>query len=68
MESKVFKFIRQSQGLSQQEMADRLGISKTLVCLIERNKKNISDKVNKRFRDFFGVEYIEKCRTFLEKN
>ncbi|MBH9965591.1 helix-turn-helix domain-containing protein [[Bacillus] enclensis] len=68
MNSKLFRFIRQSQGLSQQELANRLGVSKTLVCLIETNKKNISDKVSKRFRELFGDEYVNKCRTFLEKN
>jgi putative transcriptional regulator len=68
MNSKLFRFIRQSKGLSQQEIADMLGVSKPLICLIERNKKNISDRVNKRFREAFGNEYIEKCRTFLEGN
>lgn len=68
MNSKLFRFIRQSKGLSQQEIADMLGVSKPLICLIERNKKNISDRVNKRFRETFGNEYIEKCRTFLEGN
>ncbi|WML30242.1 helix-turn-helix transcriptional regulator [Neobacillus sp. OS1-32] len=67
MNAKVFRFIRQSKGLTQQEMADMLGVSKPLICLIERNKKNISDKVNRRLRETFGHEYIEKCRAFLEQ-
>ncbi|WP_394136897.1 helix-turn-helix transcriptional regulator [Cytobacillus oceanisediminis] len=68
MDSKLIRFIRQSRGLSQQELADLLGVSKTLVCLIEKNKKNISDNVSKKFRSTFGSEYIEKCRAFLEQN
>lgn len=68
MNSKVFRFIRQSKGLTQQEMADMLGVSQPLVGLIERNKKNISDKVNRRLRETFGSDYIEKCRAFLEQN
>lgn len=67
MNAKLFKFIRQSQGLTQQEVADMLGISKTLVCLIERNKKSISSSVNKRFREKFGAEYINRCRAFFEE-
>ena len=67
MNAKVFRFIRQSKGLTQQEMADMLGVSKPLICLIERNKKNISDKVNRRLLETFGHEYIEKCRAFLEQ-
>lgn len=68
MDSKLFRFIRQSKGLSQQQMADSLGVSKPLICLIERNKKNISDKVRRRLRETYGIEYIEKCRTFLGQN
>lgn len=68
MNPRLFRFIRQSKGLSQQQMADMLGVSKPLICLIENNKKNISDRVNKRFRETFGDEYIEKCRAFLEQN
>jgi putative transcriptional regulator len=68
MDSKLFRFIRQSNGLSQQEMADMLRVSKSLICLIECNKKNISDRVKSRLRETFGNEYIEKCRTFLEQN
>ena len=65
MNPKIFRFIRQSKGLTQQEMADMLGVSQPLVGLIERNKKNISDKVNRRLRETFGSDYIEKCRAFL---
>lgn len=67
MNAKLFKFIRQSKGLTQQEAADMLGISKTLVCLIERGNKGISDRVNKRFRETFGAEHVDRCRTFLEQ-
>ena len=68
MNPKIFRFIRQSKGLTQQEMADMLGVSQPLVGLIERKQKNISDKVNRRLRETFGHEYIEKCRAFLEQN
>lgn len=67
MNAKLFKFIRQSQGLTQQEVADMLGVSKTLVCLIERNKKDMSDRVKKRFRETFGAEYVDRCRSFMEQ-
>ncbi|WP_088072392.1 helix-turn-helix domain-containing protein [Gottfriedia luciferensis] len=68
MNSKLMKFIRQSKGLSQQEMADLLGVSKPLICFIEQNKKNISDRVNTRLRETFGIEYVSNCRKFLEEN
>lgn len=68
MNAALFRFIRQSKGLTQQEMGDLLGVSKPLICLIEGNKKNISDRVRKRIREAFGSEYVDKCRTFLEQN
>lgn len=68
MNAELFRFIRQSKGLTQQEMGDLLGVSKPLICLIEGNKKNISDRVKRRLRETFGNEYVEKCRTFLEQN
>lgn len=68
MNSKVFRFIRQSQGLTQKQLSEILGISEPMVCMIENNKKNISDRVYKRFTETFGNEYIEKCRAFLEQN
>ncbi|AST93266.1 hypothetical protein BC6307_19385 [Sutcliffiella cohnii] len=68
MNPTVFRFIRQSQGLTQKELGQRLGISEGLVCMIERGKKNISHNVNKKFRETFGNEYVEKCRAFLEQN
>lgn len=68
MSPKVFRFIRQSQALTQKQLSEMLGISEAMVCMIERNKKNISLKVNKKFREAFGSEYVEKCRAFLEEN
>jgi transcriptional regulator with XRE-family HTH domain len=68
MSPKVSRFIRQSKGLTQKQLGELLGISEQMVCMIERNKKNISDRVNKKFRETFGNEYIEKCRAFLEEN
>ncbi|MFD0827094.1 helix-turn-helix domain-containing protein [Neobacillus sp. M.A.Huq-85] len=68
MSPKVFRFIRQSQGLTQKQLSEMLGISEAMVCMIERNKKNISARVNKKFRETFGNEYVEKCRAFLEEN
>lgn len=68
MNPKVFRFIRHSQGLTQKQLSEMLGVSEAMICMIERNKKNISGRVNKRFRETFGNTYVEKCRAFLEEN
>jgi putative transcriptional regulator len=67
MDARVFRFIRQSKELTQKQLSEMLGISEAMVCMIERNKKGISDKVNSKFREQFGNEYVEKCRSFLEQ-
>ncbi|KMK93725.1 helix-turn-helix domain-containing protein [Rossellomorea marisflavi] len=68
MNSRLFRFIRQSKGLTQKRLGEMLGISEPMVCMIEKEKKNVSDKVNKKLRELFGDEYVEKCRKFLGEN
>lgn len=68
MNSKLFKFIRQSKGLTQTDLARILGVSTPLISMIEKNKKNISDDNKKKLREAFGDEYISECRTFLGQN
>jgi putative transcriptional regulator len=68
MSSNLFRFIRQSKGLTQKKLGEMLGISEPMVCMIERGKKNISDRVNVRFRELFGNEYVDKCRVLLDEN
>ncbi|MEG9297034.1 helix-turn-helix transcriptional regulator [Mangrovibacillus sp. Mu-81] len=67
MSSNLFRFIRQSRGLTQKKLSEMLGISEPMVCMIERGKKNVIE-VNKKLRELFGNEYVDKCRTFLEEN
>ncbi|TYS88975.1 helix-turn-helix transcriptional regulator [Rossellomorea aquimaris] len=68
MSSNLFRFIRQSRGLTQKSLSEMLGISEPMVCMIEKGKKNVSDRVNKKLRELFGDEYVDKCRKFLEEN
>ncbi|MEK5103752.1 helix-turn-helix transcriptional regulator [Cytobacillus sp. FSL M8-0252] len=68
MDAILLKFIRQSKGISQAELARITGVSAALICQIEKNKKNISDKVRRSVNDYFGAEYIRTCRIFIEQN
>lgn len=68
MDAILLKFIRQSKGISQAELARITGVSAALICQIEKNKKNISDRMQRSINDYFGVDYIRTCRRFIEEN
>lgn len=50
-----FAEIRKREGLSQSAMAERLGISKTYVSLIESDNREASREVLERFANLFNV-------------
>ncbi|WP_110928761.1 helix-turn-helix domain-containing protein [Bacillus massiliglaciei] len=67
MDSVLFRTIRQSKGLTQRQFAEVLGVSKTLISLIEINYKPVSEKVRLKVIQEFGGGYIETCRSFLSE-
>lgn len=55
--------LRRSAGLSQQELADRVGCSKMHVSGIERGMREFSLSMMRRFADVLGVSVAELlCR------
>ena len=46
---------RRAKGWTQQEVADRVGIKKPMVCLIEKGHKNPSLDLANRLEDLFGI-------------
>lgn len=54
--SSIFKLLRKSSGLSQQELADKLGISKSAVNMYERGERNPNFEVLEIIADFFNVD------------
>lgn len=49
------KRLREERGLSQLELADRMGISNSVLSRIESGKRPIEDKELNLFADFFEV-------------
>mgnify|MGYP001245667768 CR=1 FL=1 len=55
MNPQLFKLIRQAAGYTQSSLAAAIGVSPTLICLIEKGEKRITARIEKRFRDIVGV-------------
>ena len=60
------KLLRVRENLSAQQIADRLGISRTSYCAIENGSKNPSWTTIKKIADYFKLEKIEELKKILE--
>lgn len=52
----VFKRLRLESGLTQQELADRLGITKSAVSMYERGERRPNFEIAEAITDFFHVD------------
>lgn len=61
MNGEILKELRQSKGLTQQELGDLVGISASNVRMIEKNQRNGSLDVVSKLADYFNVsiDYLE---------
>ncbi|EGL83659.1 helix-turn-helix domain protein [Caldalkalibacillus thermarum TA2.A1] len=57
------EFLRRSRGLSQVELAERLGVHPTIIVHIERGYRKPYPKIREALADFFG---ISEARLFHE--
>ena len=48
-----FTKLRKSQGLTQEQFAQKLGISRSLVAKIEANKQDVTKKVKEKLHNVF---------------
>ena len=47
------KDIRKKEGYSQQEMADKIGVSKNMIFMIEKKERNVTEELlNKIVKSF----------------
>lgn len=53
----VFRGIRAKTGLTQEELAEKLGISQADVSKIERGKRNIGKALAKKIEKEFKIDY-----------
>ncbi|MGD6877443.1 helix-turn-helix transcriptional regulator [Bacillus infantis] len=56
MDKEIIKFIRSNYNLSQREFAKMINCSFSLVALIEIGKRNVSDNIEKKIKNAFGLE------------
>lgn len=52
----VFKNLRKEKGLTQQELADRLGTTKSTISMYERGERRPNFEIAEAITDFFGVD------------
>ena len=51
----MLRYLRQREGLSQAELADRLGITKSAVSMYENGNRMPSYEMEERIADYFNV-------------
>ena len=66
LNGKLIASIRRVNRLSQTEMGEKLGVSRTLISMIEIDQKPISRRLDKRINQVFGEDYIAKVKALTE--
>ena len=65
--AKNIKFCRKKSNLTQQQLADSLGVSKATIASWESKKTAVPVPSAKRVAEFFCVEFNELCDLDLER-
>lgn len=55
MKPDIMKLIRVQQRLSQEEFADRVGVSRSLISQIERGEKRLTEGTAAKVKRTFGI-------------
>ncbi|MDX5103560.1 helix-turn-helix transcriptional regulator [Lactobacillus jensenii] len=55
MVNKAIIDARKKKGLTQQELADKLGISKGMVSMLESGERTGTAKMMSKYADYFGI-------------
>lgn len=66
LNGKLIASVRRVNRLSQTEMGEKLGVSRTLISMIEIDQKPISRRLDKRINQVFGEDYIAKVKALTE--
>lgn len=65
MNKELLRFMRASKGMTQQELADLMGVTQSLIYAYENGRKPIAKHRVQQLRNIFSDDYIERCRQFL---
>jgi len=58
---RLLKEMREAVGLSQAEMAAKIGVHRSYICMLESGARNPSDAVLYRIAKVCGIAYEELC-------
>ena len=64
--AKNLKYLRKKADLTQQKLADKIGVSKVTIGSWENKKTAIPAPSAKAIAEFFGVDYSEFCDIDME--
>lgn len=53
--SEILKYLRNRAGYTQQELADKIGVSKQVICMYEKGRRRPSYEVEEAIADVFNV-------------
>lgn len=67
MDEKLFSTIRRTAGLTQEQMAKRLRVSRQLIAAIELEERRLQPYLITRLYTEFDAEFIEQVRGISEK-
>ncbi|MCM3732362.1 XRE family transcriptional regulator [Fictibacillus nanhaiensis] len=65
MNAKLVKMLRRLNSLSQHEAADKLGVSRALIALVETEKAPVSRSLELKIKDTFGLRQIEHVKATM---
>ncbi|MFC7062758.1 helix-turn-helix transcriptional regulator [Halobacillus seohaensis] len=66
MQPETLKAIRTFNGMSREDFANQIGVSRSLVSYIEQRRCAISDETKRKLYEVYDVEYVDQIRQFTE--
>lgn len=66
MERQLFVNIRRLSGLNQYEMADKLGVSRSLVAKMEIGNRSVDPKIVTKVNQIYGAEYVTQVEDVMK--
>lgn len=67
MDAKLFATIRKINGLTQQEFADLLDVSQSIVGKVELEERTLSHDLLSRVKRVYSLEHIDAVQSFLSR-
>jgi transcriptional regulator with XRE-family HTH domain len=68
MQRESIKATRTMNGLSREQFARSIGVSRSLVSYLEQGRRIITDETKRKIHLAYDAEYIAKVREFTEQS